>query len=362
MQDFWDLDFAYKSVQGGLPYVRGLRKPEAVAALRALVRFVQLLPNGAELLEEVRALAGRRPDGLDKMGGADHVCQALQEQRGIRPFMYTAALREAGVPQAPPPRPGQQAAHSYRPASSLQRASLQRLTAVQKRLADKREAAAAAVVLALDSQALVTQEQEQSQGAQGRDSAEAAAAARELLVHEDQEDSQDNQEGYDSVLFSGLGSLLEEVGAAGATDGGLQDWADKVSDPNDASNHVLISTDIVHAVPQNGGGTAVPQVGGGPEAVPPIGGLGAVPRRGGGTSVHAPVKTGPLVAEGDTLGTAKDQDRGTQDQDRGRNEVDQSQDQAGAQAQGTSAEGNRPRRRAVCPAIRKGNFCVDKSC
>ena len=39
-QDFWDLDFATRFVQGGLPYVRGLKKPEAVAAFRALVGVV----------------------------------------------------------------------------------------------------------------------------------------------------------------------------------------------------------------------------------------------------------------------------------------------------------------------------------
>ncbi len=91
---------------------------------------------------------------------------------------------------------------------------------------------------------------------------------------------------------------------------------------------------------------AVPQLGGGPRAA--ARGLGAVPQGGGGLKVRAPAETGPLVVEGAT---------------KGRNKVDQSQAQAGPQAaQEDSAETRRPKKRAVCLAVRRGDYCVDKSC
>ena len=203
-QDFWDLDFATRFVQGGLPYVRGLKKPEAVAAFRALVGVVQLIPNAPGLLQEDRALAGRRVDGLDKAGGADHVRQALQDQRGIRPFAYTAALRASGVPQAPPPRRGQQPAHSYVPPVSLPWASLRRLAG-----ADKQQQEVAAADLLRDS--------------------------REEL---------DTQEGtqYDSLLFPALGTLAEGGAEGDGADGEDGDDEEEVSGPNDTSNPVLKST------------------------------------------------------------------------------------------------------------------------
>ena len=345
MQDFWDLDFAHRCVQGGLPYVRGLRKPEAVAALRALVGFVQLLPQAAALLQEIRALAGRRVDGLDKADGPDHVRQALQDQRGLRPYTYTAALRASGVPQAPPPRLGQQPAHSFVPGDSLPRTSLQRLAGARRRQEqEEEEAAAAAADLLADSQDLRTQ----NRGVQ----------AAQTVGATPQKESQDHgtQDEGDSMLFSGLGTLTglasapgsngeldDAVGGADEEDGSER----KVSDLDEASNPFLCNVDVPGTLPHRGGGArAVPQLGGGFGTH--VGAPLALPQVGGGVVVHAPAETGPLVADGVTVG---------------RNEVDQSQGQDGAQAQGISAaERKRPQRRAVCVAIRRGDFCVDKDC
>ncbi len=371
-QAFWDLDFASQCLQGGHPFVNKLRKPEAVAALRGLTWFVQHLPGGGALLQEVRSLAGRRIDGLDKPDGVDHARQALQEQIGLRPYTYTAAIRAAGVPQAPPPRPGRTPAHSFVPLTALPRASLQKLASAQ---AISREAAAAAEALLADSQALTTQDlaSGSSEGAAGTgagggtalDGSEEAEAAAEELLKDSQMLGTRRDEEEDSLLFSNLGTLtiLEDrpgrgrgaedggdgAGETLADDGEADGEEDKVSGPNDAPNPVLLGNTTVLAVPQTRGGTAVPQLGGGPGAVPLAGGPGPVPHRGGGFNVHAPAETGPLVVEGATKG-------------RGRNEVDQSQDQGGAQAQDISAGRRRPQRRTVCAAIRRGVFCMDRTC
>ncbi len=279
MQGFWDLDYAVKCVQGGQPYVGKLRKPEAVAALRALVWFVQHLPSASSLLQEVRSLAGRRVDGLDKPGGVDHARQALAAQAGLRPYSYTAAIRAAGVPQAPPPRQGSGPAHSYVPPATLPRVSLQRLAAVQER--EQEEAAAAAKALLEDSQGLSTQGAGAGEagvagagGVSGTGEEEEAVAAALLADSKDQMKTQGHSlgaEGDDSLLFSELGTL------------------GTLSDPLEKS-----------------------------------GGVGSAAGDGGGEDDNGP------------------------------------QNQVKSQVQGSSA--SRPRRKLVCPMVRRGDFCMDKDC
>ncbi len=347
MQSFWDLDFALKCVQGGQPHVAKLRKPEAVAALRALVWFVTHIPGAQALLQEVRSLAGRRLDGLDK-GTVNHAQQALQEQAGIRPYSYTAALRAAGVPQAPPPGPGQHPAHSFVPAASLPRTSLRRAvgegaTRAATATAEAREASEAAAALLADSQGPETQQVAGGDaGAVGKEMAAAAAA----LAEDSQSVLNMQASEEDSMLFSGLGTLSDGVaslgpdgdGDGGGADEGNRDESLKVSDPDDASNHVLNSNVSVLAVPRQGGGLgAVPRIGGG---------LGAVPQGGGGLYVRTPAEAGPLVADGVTVG---------------RNEVGHSQVQEGSQAV-DSAGRIRPKRSQVCLEVRRGSFCMDKDC
>ena len=86
--------------------------------MTALAWFVRSIPAAPELLQEVRALAGRVTDGLDKPGSADYVdhpWRALMAQKGLTPYSYTAHLKQSGVPQAPPPLPGHAPAWSYVP-------------------------------------------------------------------------------------------------------------------------------------------------------------------------------------------------------------------------------------------------------
>ncbi len=118
MRSFWDLNEALKCIQEGESHVNKLRKPEAVRALAAMAWFVRSIPGAPELLQEVRALAGRVTDGLDKPGTADYVdhpWRALMAQKGLTPYSYTLHLKQSGVPQAPPPLPGHAPAWSYVP-------------------------------------------------------------------------------------------------------------------------------------------------------------------------------------------------------------------------------------------------------
>ncbi len=118
MRSFWDLNEALKCIQEGETHVNKLRKPEAVRALSAIAWFVRSIPGAPELLQEVRALAGRVTDGLDNPGSADYVdhpWRALMAQKGLTPYSYTAHLKQSGVPQAPPPLPGHAPAWSYVP-------------------------------------------------------------------------------------------------------------------------------------------------------------------------------------------------------------------------------------------------------
>ena len=118
MRSFWDLNEALKCIQEGESHVNKLRKPEAVRALAAMAWFVRSIPGAPELLQEVRALAGRVTDGLDKPGTADYVdhpWRALMAQKGLTPYSYTLHLKQSGVPQAPPPVPGHAPAWSYVP-------------------------------------------------------------------------------------------------------------------------------------------------------------------------------------------------------------------------------------------------------
>ncbi len=67
-------------------------------------------------------------------------------------------------------------------------------------------------------------------------------------------------------------------------------------------------------------------------------------------NVRAPAATDPLLAAGDTVG---------------RIGAAQSQAQAGSQVPGSgsgSAEPKRPKKRAVCPTVRRGDACMDKTC
>ncbi len=331
MQDFWDLDFACNCVQGGLPYVRGLKKPEAVAALRALVGFVQLLPHAPALLQEVRALAGRRLDGLDRAGGPDHVRLALQEQRGIRPYSYTAALQASGVPQAPAPQPGQRAAHSYVPPASLPGTSLRSLVRAgeQQRqdvraLEEAAEAAEAAAALMADPSRLKTQGSA-GPGADDEDTAEAAAAlARDTLAMNTQAGPQDDE----SLLFD-LGPLPTLPGVGGGPRGGGGDDGDDEEEKVSAS----ISTDD----PVRVGNVDDPGL------TPPPGAVGA-------GNVRAPAATDPLVDAGGTLGGL-----------RGRE--DQSQVQAGSQELGgSSAVRPKFKKSRICKFVRRDEHCQDKDC
>ncbi len=116
MRSFWDLNEAYRCVQEGDSLINKMRKPELARALSALAWCVRTIPNAPELLLEVRALAGRVTDGLDKPGTdeyVDHPWRALMGQKGLTPFSYTASIKQAGVPQAPPPLPGHAPAWSY---------------------------------------------------------------------------------------------------------------------------------------------------------------------------------------------------------------------------------------------------------
>ncbi len=115
-RSFWDLNEAHKCVLEGDSLVNKMRKPELARALSALAWFVRTIPNAPELLLEVRALAGQVTDGLDKPGTdeyVDHPWRALMGQKGLTPFSYTTAIKQAGVPQAPPPLPGHVPAWSY---------------------------------------------------------------------------------------------------------------------------------------------------------------------------------------------------------------------------------------------------------
>ncbi len=325
MPSFWDLNEALKCIQGGESHINKLRKPEAVRALTAMAWFVRSIPGAPELLQEVRALAGRVTDGLDKPGTADfvdHPWRALMAQKGLTPYSYTTHLKQAGVPQAPPPLPGHAPAWSYVPGV-------------------------------------------------GPDAAQAAQAAP----------GSPEEPGEDSI-FSGLGTLtgpgVGDASVGGGDDdggqgsqggaggpGGLDSGAGddggagvdgvnegKVSDLDDASNPFLCNVNVLGTVPHRGGGVrAVPQGGGGlgTQTGAPL----ALPQVGGGVVVHAPAETGPLVAEGGTMGTA------------GRNEVDQSQEQDRPRSQvlpGSSAERRRPKKRMICPAVRRGDACTDKAC
>ncbi len=119
-----------------------LRKPEVVRALTALAWFVRSIPGAPELLQEVRALAGRVTDGLDKPGAADYVdhpWRALMAQKGLTPYSYTAYLKQSGVPQAPPPLPGQAPAWSYVPGTT-DGAAAQVQAQVQARAATEHQA------------------------------------------------------------------------------------------------------------------------------------------------------------------------------------------------------------------------------
>ncbi len=243
-------------------------------------------------------------------------------QKGLTPYSYTAHLKQTGVPQAPPPLPGHAPAWSYVPGV-------------------------------------------------GPDAAQAAQTAP----------GSPEEPGEDSI-FSGLGTLtgpgVGDVSVGGGDDdrgqgsqggaggpGGLDSGAGdgggagvdgvnegKVSDLDDASNPFLCNVNVLGTVPHRGGGVcAVPQGGGGlgTQTGAPL----ALPQVGGGVVVHAPAETGPLVAEGGTMGTA------------GRNEVDQSQEQDRPRSQvlpGSSAERRRPKKRMICPAVRRGDACMDKAC
>ncbi len=118
MPGFWDISEGLRCVQGGESHINKLRKPEMAKALSALAWFIRTLPDAQALLQEVRSLAGRITDGIDKPGTeeyVDHYRQALLAQSGLTPYSYTKSLMDLGVPCAGPPRPGHKAADSYVP-------------------------------------------------------------------------------------------------------------------------------------------------------------------------------------------------------------------------------------------------------
>ncbi len=168
------------------------------------------------------------------------------------------------------------------------------------------------------------------------------ADSQELRTQDKETDGDSKED--DTLLFSGLGTLTlpgqhdeeDQDDASGGAGGGDGD-EERVSDLDDAPVPVLNSSNV--QVPR-----AVPQGGGGQRGDP-----AAVPLVGGGSKVLTPAEAGSLVADGVTMGV-------------GRNEVTQHQVQGGSQASGDSAGLKRPRRGQVCPAVRRGNFCVDKDC
>ncbi len=118
-----------------------LRKPKAIAALRALTCLVQQVPMAPTLLKEARSLAGSRDSNIDKQDDPDHARVALGEQVGFGPYSYFAALRAAGVVQ-----PGRHTTHSYVQPSAFPKVTLQGVARALKLALGKADAAAAALL------------------------------------------------------------------------------------------------------------------------------------------------------------------------------------------------------------------------
>ncbi len=339
---FWDLDYAVKCVRGSEATADKLRKAELVRAVGALTWFIRGLPQGVPLLEEVRSLAGRVADGLDKPGAGyvDHPLCALRAQPELSPYSYSASLVTSGVPRAGPPQPGQVAAYSFVPDEVLPGAGAGAGGAGAARAARTAATAAEEVVAVVAALTGAEQDQLKTRGGAGADAgdkaaalaaaavaatAEAAAATAALaaasqdsLLYTQEDEEQPGLSLFDldktPVIPAGQGAP-----AAGGDEGGAQ--AGDVVDQEEVSPPVPTNTDNLPA-----------------HYDVPIGAAND-------GSMIASAGSGPLGAGGAVGRTA-----------------DQLQSQVGAQTQGDSAETKRPRKRAVCLAVRRGDVCRDKGC
>ncbi len=337
---FWDLDYALKCVRGSEATADKLRKAELVRAIGALAWFVRGLPQGVTLLEEVRSLAGRVQDGLDKPGAdyVDHPLRALQAQPEMVPYSYSASLMKAGAPRAGPPQPGHVAAYSFVPDEVLGAGGAGAARAARMTAAAAGEVAAAAAALAGD-----TQDQMETQGGDSGAGAGSGASGARTAV----------------LAAAAVAAAEEAAAAAEAMAAAWKDSQDSLlytQEDEDQPGLALFDPDRTPVIPAGQGSAAVS--GGdraeGVEKVSPPAPtntdhspahydvpIGAV----NDDSMIASAGTGPLGAGGAVGRT-----------------TGQLQDQAGAQTQGTSAESKRPKKRTVCPAVRKGDVCEDKNC
>ncbi len=333
---FWDLDYALKCVLGTESAVDKFRKAELVRAIGALSWFVKGLPQGVTLLEEVRSLAGRVHDGLDKPGAGyvDHPLRALKAQPELMPYFYSASLVRAGVPRAGPPQPGHVPAFSFVPEDVLPD-SAGAARAARLAAAAAGEVATAAAALLGDSQDL---------GTQGGVPADGDADRRAVLA------------------AAAVSAAEEAAAAAAALAAATQDSSLYTQEDEEQSGLSLFDLDKTPAVPAGQGMDAAGGVGGvdegadGAEKVSP-----PAPNIDDRTPVHCDVPIG-AVKDGSMYTSA-----GTGPLGAGRavgRITDRLQAQAGAQTQGggTPADRIRPRKRQVCPAIRRGDYCVDKDC
>ncbi len=303
MRSFWDLNEAYRCVQEGDSLINKMRKPELARALSALAWCVRTIPNAPELLLEVRALAGRVTDGLDKPGTdeyVDHPWRALMGQKGLTPFSYTASIKQAGVPQAPPPLPGHAPAWSYVLSSGAGAAEVVGPPVGGTGAAARRGAASAS----------------------GGEEPNTQAASQKAPQQEEEED-----------IFSNLGTLTPPGAASGGGDGvgggdggGDGDGGDG-GDDGDGRGHIPEGQVSDHSSRS-------------------INSLAAPPKQLAKAGV---VGVGGLVDDGTSgSGVAHVGGAGGVNAD--------------GKGQGGPADRIRPRKRLVCPRIRRGDFCMDKDC
>ncbi len=299
---FWNLGEALKCVQGGESHIGKLRKPEVVKALTALAWFVRTLPDALALLQEVRSLAGRVTDGIDKPGTAgyvDHPRQALLAQAGLSPYSYTRSLMASGIPYAGLPRPGHKTPDSFVPELMAPAAE----GADRKRAAEASEGAVAARAGDEDEESLLfSLGDDELPGLSLLDPAK-ALAARE---HD------------------------EEAGGA-AGDGGENPFPIPAGQEDAAAGgdgRVKVSTSDALDDPAR------------------VGGVDDSASNAG--NVCTPAATDPLVVAGGTLG---------------RMSAGQSQAQAGSQVLGGHSAGRQKFKKSrICKSVRGNGHCKDKDC
>ncbi len=317
MPSFWDLHEAHKCIQEGDSLINKLRKPEAVRALSALAWFVRTIPNAPELLQEVRALAGRVTDGLDKPGADDYVnhpWMALMGQKGLTPFSYTASLRQAGIPQAPPPLPGHAPPWSYVP-DPVAGPSTSPVGPLGPGAAQE--------------EAAVEEEEDSIFSNMG------TLTARTMGGGGDDDVGGDGGTGNRKDIFSNLGTLTlpgaANDGGGGRADGGGDGGDGEGDDVGDGAGD---------------GGGPIPKGQVSDHSSLSISSLAAPPKQLAKAGV---VGVGGLVDDGTSgSGVAHVGGAGGVNAD--------------GKGQGGPADRIRPRKRLVCPRIRRGDFCMDKDC